>query len=540
MIEIRITLDNGQDVWLAMPSSPEEMAEAYAAFGNAVNEGKQIRDAKSPVGNLSGHLRGLTVTSRVLEELAFLNQRIEGMTDQEREIFGAMLEIEKPYSVMEMVNLSCNMDKFVHYPEITDEALLGEYVLKKNYSQTPQELVALLDYESVGRNYARRHAGVFSENGYTVRTGQALEPLYDGQHLPDPGYEKNSLLVLKIYGKEYSPSLYLPAPESKISAMEKNLGVSSLDDCSGLSIQENVQGLKNRLPCGISVRELNRFVRELQQTLDGTKEQLDKLFMALEAEAPASADEAVRIARELEQYQVVLSPGEFHAPSDYAHKVLGDSGTYYVDSFTADFVDYEALGRAMMREDGAVMTSFGIAVRNDHTIRQRPEERTTFRLFSPLAASQEERGDWGEATGRMRELEGDELCSYGTEIMEAVEKENQYLNQERGLAEYIDNLILNQKVYSMKPTVDTWDDRLWGVLEVQTYGTLSEGEMKELMSEWSGQESDSWGEGFEQREIKTADGDLYVSFWQSGDNFFIKTEQELKNQPEQSFGMQMA
>lgn len=96
MIEIRITLNNGQDVWLVMPSSSAEMAETYAAFGNAVNEGKQIRDAKSPVGNLSGHLRGITVTSRVLEELVFLNQRIEGMTEQEREIFGAMLEIEKP------------------------------------------------------------------------------------------------------------------------------------------------------------------------------------------------------------------------------------------------------------------------------------------------------------------------------------------------------------------------------------------------------------------------------------------------------------
>lgn len=539
MIKIRITLDNGQDVWLVMPPSPAEMAEALADYGDVVNEGKQIREAKCPVMNLSDYLQGTTVTSRVLEELVFLNQRIEGMTEQEREIFGAMLEIEKPYSVMEIVNLSCNMDKFVHYPEITDEALLGEYVLKKNYSQTPKELMELLDYGSVGRKYAQCHAGAFSENGYTVRTGQALEPLYDGQHLPDPAYEKNSLLVLQVYGKGYSLSLYLPAPETKITAMEKNLGVSSLDECPGLSIQENVQGLKNRLPCGTSVRELNHFVRELQQNLDGTKEQYDKLFMALEAEAPASVDEAVRIVSELEQYQLVLSPDEFTSPADYAHKVMEGSETYYVDGFTADFVDYEALGKAMMREDGAVMTSFGIAVRNDHAIRQRPEERTTLRLFSPLAANQEERGDWGEATGRMRELEGDELCSYGTEIMEAVEKENQYLNQERGLAEYIDNLILSQKVYSMKPTVDTWDDTLWGVLEVQTYGTLSEGEMKELMSEWSGQESDGWGEGFEQREIKTADGDLYVSFWQSGDNFFIKTEQVLKNQPEQRFGMQM-
>lgn len=81
MIKIRITLDNGQDVWLVMPPSPAEMAEALADYGDVVNEGKQIREAKCPVMNLSDYLQGTTVTSRVLEELVFLNQRIEGMTE---------------------------------------------------------------------------------------------------------------------------------------------------------------------------------------------------------------------------------------------------------------------------------------------------------------------------------------------------------------------------------------------------------------------------------------------------------------------------
>ena len=48
-----------------------------------------------------------------------------------------------------------------------------------------------------------------------------------------------------------------------------------------------------------------------------------------------------------------------------------------------------------------------------------------------------------------------------------------------------------------------------------------------------------WGEGFEQREIKTEEGELCVSFWHSGDDFFIKTEQELKQWQTQDQGMQM-
>lgn len=541
MLEIYLKRNNGQGIWLKMPSSPAETGEAYAALDGADSENQhtQIGDVASSIPNLPDYLRGMSVSNQTLKELDFLARRISGMTESEQKVFGAALAIEKPRSLIELVNLSCNLDKFDHYPELTNEGLLGNYLVSRDSGKIPERLSALLDCESIGANYARTHAGCFTEAGYTVRSGRALEPLYDGERLPDPCYEKNSLLVLKFYTKGYRPSLYLPAPEVKLQVMAENLGVSSLNECKSFSVEENVEGLKDRLPCGASAGELNRLAAELAQVLDGTEEQQKTWFAALEAEAPSNIDDAIRISRQLDQYEIVLTPEEFTAPSDYAHKVMEGSGQYYVDGFTADFVDFEGLGKAMMKEDGAVPTSFGIVARADHGIAQLPEELTVLKLFSPLCARQYGQDDWGQPSDREQEVYSYELCGYAEEIRKAVEKENQCLDGERGLAEYIDNKILNRKVYSMRPSVEVWNDELWGVLEVQVHGELSEGELKELISEWSGQESDGWGENMEQEPIKTEDGELYVSFWHSGNDFFIKPERELKGQGSQGMGMQM-
>lgn len=70
------------------------------------------------------------------------------------------------------------------------------------------------------------------------------------------------------------------------------------------------------------------------------------------------------------------------------------------------------------------------------------------------------------------------------------------------------------------------DQKLWGVAECQVTGELTPVELTELKEFVSGQASDGFGEGFEQREISVPDGhEIYAHLWQWV-NWSIQTEQE--------------
>lgn len=127
---------------------------------------------------------------------------------------------------------------------------------------------------------------------------------------------------------------------------------------------------------------------------------------------------------------------------------------------------------------------------------------------------------------------------YEDKILALIQKEKLPSEGKRGLAVYLDD-DLSRKVYSINPSVEEWNGELWGVTEVKTHGTLSPSELAELTEWLSSQFSDGWGEGLEQREIKVEDGELYLSFWDSSDHFFIKPEDELKGSQSFGFGMTM-
>lgn len=113
------------------------------------------------------------------------------------------------------------------------------------------------------------------------------------------------------------------------------------------------------------------------------------------------------------------------------------------------------------------------------------------------------------------ELDGESLTEYADAIREAIQREN---DQDGDLAQYIHGDAadaLNRKVLSILPSVETIGGELMGCATVQLRAPLDAAETATLREYLTGQYSDGWGEGFEQREIAVSDGVLFVHFWSS-------------------------
>lgn len=75
--------------------------------------------------------------------------------------------------------------------------------------------------------------------------------------------------------------------------------------------------------------------------------------------------------------------------------------------------------------------------------------------------------------------------------------------------------------------VEERNGELYGKIDCYLHTALDAEETEKLRQAITGQNSDGFGEGFEQRPIKTEDGDLYVSFCNFRNDYFLSTESEM-------------
>lgn len=143
---------------------------------------------------------------------------------------------------------------------------------------------------------------------------------------------------------------------------------------------------------------------------------------------------------------------------------------------------------------------------------------TTF--YCPLTAKilDKEYGDLNDV--------GDyEIRAARHEIEERLEQEQ---HPDFEMADYItDHPTANPKLVSAVWSVEEIDGILYGKIECRSAEAFDAEEIEALRDGILGQNSDGFGEGFEQREISTPEGDMYVSFWHSGDDYFLRTKEEM-------------
>ena len=125
-------------------------------------------------------------------------------------------------------------------------------------------------------------------------------------------------------------------------------------------------------------------------------------------------------------------------------------------------------------------------------------------------------------------LDGHDLLQYADAVDEAVKKDIADFNGDL-MQYYHEDDSVRSKVVSAVPSAEICGNKLCGCLTVELKEALLDDEQTVLCNYISGQYSDGWGEGFEQRDIRVEDGTLAVHFWQE-DGFKMTPEREMQQE----------
>lgn len=159
-------------------------------------------------------------------------------------------------------------------------------------------------------------------------------------------------------------------------------------------------------------------------------------------------------------------------------------------------------------------------------------------LLTPLRANFTSEDGWEEHFDVYEgiELYGEDLVQYEDAIQEKVDEENQRGNEDGSICNLMDYFhgreSIKEKVESAIVSVKNVDGTLYGCTTLALKEFLDTKELSELCEYITGQYSDGWGEGFEQRDIPVDGGTLNVHFWNT-EQFQFRTRENASESEKQ-------
>ena len=147
-------------------------------------------------------------------------------------------------------------------------------------------------------------------------------------------------------------------------------------------------------------------------------------------------------------------------------------------------------------------------------------EDTIAKYYCPLVATLYNYDRYGNLEAYPDEFDGGYLAPYEEKIRALIQRYDAMSKE--NLAEYFCGS--NSAVAKLKEVhfgTQNVNGILYGCIRAELTEPFTEEEEAEFLDWLEGQCSDGYGEGLEQRPISIDDGDLYVSFWHAGEDYFL-------------------
>lgn len=302
-----------------------------------------IADAEGAARSLFRYLSaGDLFDAAGIEKLNRLAALVDAMEAPEQRILAGALDAESINGLDDVLRVASRLDQYEFIEGVTSDKALGGWLVKHGLAGVdfPKPVRPYLDYAGIGAEYYASHGGAYTPQGYVKRREMAQAAT------------NKTRLALVLRSGNHTCRLDFPVSENELEAAGQALGVSELTDNMIDSIVNGYDWHSVFPLDGITLKDYNTLA---QCVLAMSATELRTFGAALEAEGPDTFSQAVCIAMDLDDYELVdMTEGEY-GRTTLRYAGAGDEILDILDGYT----DFERLGRALMEEDGVRETDFG-------------------------------------------------------------------------------------------------------------------------------------------------------------------------------------
>ncbi|WP_326906986.1 antirestriction protein ArdA [Sedimentibacter sp. MB31-C6] len=478
-----------------------------------------------------------------IDELNYLMKRLDGFSKKEIERFYATSFAENPKTMAELINLSFNMHCYSLVSDFNDLEKVGkDLYLTERQAVSTKELDEL-DGESYAMDVIKNNPNpIITPYGVLYKNSNVPEQVYNGKQFP-PYIWKETIAAAQLTAKGENEYIYLPCSDVEVEKALMRLETPYLHDCEvavdSHSFPDSILNIvsESTTPV-IKVDALNNLAKHYSEMGSQDTRYFEKLMDHIK---PRTIDEVFALAESMYEFELFDGIKDMES---YGRYMICESGRFEYDPNLEEYIDFKRYGgEKIAQEDGAfsdkgyiiyhgynqklanlLFENLGIMIPED-------KELKTLKLYMPLTVTTYDiENDYGdrETLNEPMELGNYEIVDYIDEILEAIGRDTLPEEKERGLMRYYDEHdSVNGKVAKYEFSVEMVDDELMGVAILTLNDDLTYKELGKIKENVIGQAADGWGESFEQREISTDMGDVYISFWNSSKSWFIKTAEEM-------------
>ena len=149
--------------WVKLPVPPEKLDEVLKRIGNEYEE-YLVTDYEAAFANLN-----ISQYSSIAE-LNDLATRLDEVEEWDNDKLCAVLEMEEPTSIADIVDIIDHLDDFDLLVGVEDDQALGEYFADElcTLEAVPTHLRGYFDYEAYGRDIRLESVGCYTSYGYVL------------------------------------------------------------------------------------------------------------------------------------------------------------------------------------------------------------------------------------------------------------------------------------------------------------------------------------------------------------------------------------